>query len=101
MLPIRIKTGASGFAISAIILQAHPETGHWHPVAFRSRKKSSAERNYGIGESEMLAIVEACKQWQHYVEGATHQVVVITDHTHLQKFLIDKQLNRREARWWE
>ncbi len=101
LLPIRMESDASGFAISAILSQAHPETGHWHPVAFWSRKKSPAERNYGIGESEMLAIVEACKEWRHYVEGATHQVVVITDHANLQRFLVDKQLNRREARWWE
>ena len=57
--------------------------------------------NYGMGESEMLAIVEACKQWRHYVEGATHRVVVIIDHANLQRFLVDKTLNRREARWWE
>ncbi len=94
-----MKTDASGFAISAMILQGHPGTGHWHQVAFWSRKKSTAERNYSIGESEMLAIVEACKEWRHYIEGATHQVVVITDHANLQKFLVDKQLNRREARW--
>ena len=45
----------------------------------------------------MLAIVEACKEWWHYIEGATHQVVIITDKANLQKFLVDKQLNRREA----
>ena len=49
----------------------------------------------------MLAIVEAYKEWRHYVESATHQVAIITDHTNLQRFLVDKQLNRREARWWE
>ncbi len=49
----------------------------------------------------MLAIVEAGKKWRHYVEGATHQVVFITDYINLQKFLVDKQLNGREARWWE
>ena len=42
----------------------------------------------------MLAIVEACEEWRYYVEGATHQVVVITDHANLQQFLIDKALNR-------
>ena len=47
--------------------------------------------------SEILAIVEACNEWRHYVEGATHQVVVITDHANLRKFLVDKQLNRSEA----
>lgn len=68
LLSVCIESDASGFAISAILSQAHPETGHWQPVAFRSRKKSPAERNYSIGESEMLAIVEACKEWRNYVE---------------------------------
>ena len=57
--------------------------------------------NYGIGKSEMFAILEAYKQWRYYVEGATHRVTVITDHANLQGFLIDKSLNRQEARWWE
>ncbi len=94
LLPIRIETDASGFAISAILSQTHPETGNWHPVAFWSRNKTPTERNYGIEESEMLAIVEACKEWRYYVEGATHQVVVITDNANLQQFLVDKALNR-------
>ena len=37
LLPIRMEKDASGFAISAIILQTHPETGHWHPLTFWSR----------------------------------------------------------------
>ena len=98
LLTICMESDVSGFAIFAILSQAHPETVHWHLVAFWSRKKSPAERNYGIGESEMLAIVEACKEWRHYVEGTTHQVVVITDYANLQKFLVDRQLNRRETR---
>ena len=83
LLPIRMESDASGFAISVILSQAHPETRHCHPIAFWFRKNFPAERNYGIGESEMLAIVEACKEWRHYVEGATHQVDIITD---LRKF---------------
>ena len=62
LLFIRMETDASGFAISGILSQQHPETGHWHPIVFWSRKKTPAEMNYGIGESGMLAIVEACKQ---------------------------------------
>lgn len=46
----------------------------------------------------MLAIIEACKEWRQYVEGATHQVVVITDLANLLRFLVEKQLNRQEAR---
>ncbi len=62
LLFIRMETDASGFAISRILSQQHPEIGHWHPIVFWSRKKTPAEMNYGIGGSGMLAIVEACKQ---------------------------------------
>ncbi len=41
------------------------------------------ERNYSIEKSEMLAIVEACKEWRHYAN--------------LPRFLVDKALNWREA----
>ena len=67
---IQLETDASGVAISAIISQLVEETGRWHPIAFWSRKMAPAELNYGVGETEMLAIVEACKQWRHYLEGA-------------------------------
>ncbi len=97
LLFIRMETDASGFAISGILSQQHPETWHWHPVAFWSRKKIFSEMNYWMSESEMLAITEACKQWRHYVEDATYRVAVITDHANLQQFLIDKTFNRREA----
>ena len=100
-LKIRIETDASGFAVSAIITQLNPETGQWHPIAYWSRKMTDPERNYGIGEAEMLAIVGACRQWRHYVEGAAHPIEVITDHANLRTFLTSKNLNRREARWWE
>lgn len=38
LLPIRIESDASGFAISAILSQAHLETGHWRLVVFGLRK---------------------------------------------------------------
>ncbi len=67
-----MKTDASGSAISFIFLQTHPNTGHWHQVAFWSRKHTPAEQYYGIRKSEMLAIVEACNEWRYYDEFATH-----------------------------
>ena len=98
---IQLETDASGVAISAIISQLVEETGRWHPIAFWSRKMAPAELNYGVGETEMLAIVEACKQWRHYLEGAMHPIRVITDHCNLRTFITTKNLSRREARWWE
>ncbi len=62
LLPICKETNAVGFAISAIMSQIYPGMREWHPVAFWSRNKSQAERIYGIGESAMFAIIEACNE---------------------------------------
>jgi transposase InsO family protein len=101
--PIQVETDASGFAIAGILRQPgkDPKQAHWHPVAFWSRKMTPAERNYGVGDMEMLAIVMAFKQWRHYLEGATHPIRVITDHANLRSFMTTKELSRRQARWWE
>ncbi len=59
------------------------------------------ERNYNADESEMLAIVKACKQWRHYVEDTKHQILIITDHVNLRTFFIIKILSRRKIKWWK
>lgn len=59
-------------------------------LLFGQKKKLATEMNYGIGKSEMLAIVKACKQWRYYVKNATHCFTIITNHTNLQQFFIDK-----------
>jgi hypothetical protein len=77
------------------------ERPQWHPVAFYSRKMVAAERNYDTHDGEMLAIVEAFKHWRHYLEGAAHDVELLTDHHNLQGFMTTKVLTRRQARWAE
>ena len=54
-----------------------------------------------MDESEMLAIMEACKHWRHYLEGATYKVCMITNYYNLHTFLITKNLTHRETRRWE
>jgi hypothetical protein len=97
----QLETNASDFALSAIISQLVESTGQWHSIAFWSRKMTPAEINYEIDEKEMLAIVEACKTWRHYLEEAKYPIRAITDHFNLRIFLTTKTLSRREARWWE
>jgi hypothetical protein len=101
--PIRVETDASGFAIAGILSQQHvtEQEAHWHPVAFWSRKLEPAEQNYGVGEQEMLAIVKSFIHWRHYLEGARHQIVVLTDHANLVWFMTSKELSRRQLRWAE
>ena len=66
---------ASGFGTGVVLLQTQnhiDETGRTvavqKPVAFHSHKLSSAERNYPVGEQELLAVVLALKQWRCYLE---------------------------------
>jgi transposase InsO family protein len=100
---IRVETDASGYAIAGVLSQPgeDPAQRHWHPVAYWSRKMAPAERNYAAGDAEMLAIVEAFKQWRHYLEGAAQAITVVTDHANLRSFMTTKELNRRHARWAE
>ncbi|KAJ1045364.1 hypothetical protein NDA10_008125 [Ustilago hordei] len=48
------RLDASDFAIAGVLKQEHE--GRWHPVAFYSRKMSSAEKNYEIHDKELLAV---------------------------------------------
>ncbi|KAJ1022817.1 hypothetical protein NDA18_005150 [Ustilago nuda] len=60
-LSTRLETDASDFAIAGVLKQEHE--GRWHPVAFYSRKMSSAEKNYEIHDKELLAVVACLTQW--------------------------------------
>ena len=102
-LRIRVETDASGFAISGIISQLQEDDGHWHPIAFWSRKMTDTERRYEAHDGELLAIVEVFKHWRHYLEGSRYPVVVKSDHANLRTFMEPKmkRLNGRQARWAE
>ena len=107
---IRIETDASGYAISGVLSQMTSGTnpdgvvtkadlGQWHPVAFFSRKMIPAETRYETHDGELLAIVEAFKTWRHYLEGCKHEVLVLTDHNNLCRFMNTKSLSSRQVRW--
>jgi len=54
-----------------------------------------------VYNKELLAIVEAFKKWQHYLEEVAVPVEVYTDHKNLTYFLETKTLFQRLARWLE
>ena len=81
--PTRLEVDASGFATGGALLQ-QDETSIWHPIAFCSSSMQPAERNYEIHDQEMLAIIEALKDWHHFLEGLPNPFGIITDHSNLQ-----------------
>jgi hypothetical protein len=98
--PHVIRPDASGYALG-IVLEQPGEDGKLRPVAFYSRKFTTAERNYDVHDRELLAIVEAFKQWKHYLQGVKEETVVKSDHHNLKYFTTTKELVGRQIRWAE
>ncbi|KAF7762391.1 hypothetical protein Agabi119p4_8984 [Agaricus bisporus var. burnettii] len=66
-----------------------------------SKSFSDAERKYDIHDRELLAIKRAFEEWRHYLEGATHKVLVRSDHRNLTFWKKPQKINHRQARWYE
>lgn len=114
--PFYLRTDASDFAIGAVLFQkrliqrevevtADSNATKWEtvevevPIAFGGRKLKPAEINYDTREKEMLAIINALKQWRVYLlDGTTY---VETDHKSLEGILSQRTVNRRIARWYD
>ena len=96
-----VETDASNFALGCVLSQYQGR--RLHPVAFHSRKLNPAERNYEIHDKELLAIMEAFKEWQHYLvgEGKSEPITVYIDNQNLQTFLTKKEWNCRQIQWAE
>jgi hypothetical protein len=92
-VPFEVWTDASLEGTGGVLIQAD------RPVAYTSAKLSSAERNYTTTEQELLGIVRALQVWRCYLEGAKHQVTVVTDHNPLTYLHNSGVLSRRLARW--
>ncbi|KAK7929110.1 hypothetical protein WMY93_005505 [Mugilogobius chulae] len=94
-----VEVDASDSGVGAVLSQRSPSDQKLHPCAFFSRKLSSAERNYTIGDRELLAVKLALEEWRHYLEGAEVPFIVWTDHKNLSYIQSAKRLNSRQARW--
>ncbi len=57
------------------------------------------ENRYETYDKELLAIVEVFKTCRHYLEGCKHEVLVVTDHNNLQRFIDIKSLSFRQVCW--
>uniref|UniRef100_A0A4W5NFV0 ribonuclease H n=1 Tax=Hucho hucho TaxID=62062 RepID=A0A4W5NFV0_9TELE len=94
-----VEVDASEAGIGAMLSQLSGTPPKLRPCAFVSKKLSSAERNYDVGDRELLAVVKALKAWRHWLEGAKHPFFIWTDHRNLEYIWAARRLNPRQARW--
>ena len=80
-------TIASGKGLGAVLLQDNKT------VCYASRALTDTETRYAPIESEMLAVVFACRKFHQYIYGRLRSVVVETDHKPLQA-ISSKQLSQ-------
>ena len=86
-----MKTNASDYAL-AVILSIVNEDNEVHLVAFYSCTFTVVELNYNTHNKELLAIFEAFKIWQHYLEDLAYLIDVVTDHKNFEYFSTTKVL---------
>lgn len=79
-----VEVKASDTGVGVILSQRFGEKPKMHPIGFFSKKLTPAERNYDVGDRELLAIKLTLEEWQHWLEGANQPFVVLTDHKSLE-----------------
>ncbi len=94
-----VEVDASEVGVGAVLSQRATTDDKMHPCAFFSHRLSPAERNYDIGNRELLAVKLALEEWRHWLEGLGVPFVVWTDHKNLEYIQSAKRLNSRQARW--
>ncbi len=98
-LEFTVEVDASNTGIGAVLSQRQGSPLKLFPCAFYSRKLNPAERNYDVGDRELLAMKAAFEEWRHWLEGAKLPFLVLTDHRNLEYIRSAKRLNPRQARW--
>ena len=84
---------ASGTSPDGVVTKT--DLGQKHPVAFFSRKMLPAETRYETYDGKLLAIVEGLNTWRHYLEGCKNEILILTDHNNLRRFMDTKSLSSR------
>ena len=93
MKPFTVEADASKWAMGAVLKQ-RDMNGDWHPCGFISKTFDQTQRNYDVGDRELLGIITALETWRHYLLGSPHEVIILSDHKNLMYFKTPQKLNQ-------
>ncbi len=79
-----VEVDASEVGVGVILSQRSPSDNKVHPCTFFSNRLTPSERNYDIGNKELLAVKLALEEWRHWLEGAGVPFLVWTNHKNLE-----------------
>ena len=68
------------------------------PLAFHSRRFLEGERRRGSRDQELMGLIEALREWRHYIVGS--EVIVRTDHRSLMWLLSTAHADGSRAAEW-
>ena len=96
--PFFVMTDAS-LTVAGGVLMQKDSNGDLQPCAYHSATFSPTEQNYDIYDRELLTVIQALKEWCHYLTATEHPVIIITDHKNLGYFKQPQKLTRQQAHW--
>ncbi len=94
-----VEVDASDVGVGAVLSQHSSRDGKVHPCAYFSHRLNPAERNYDIGNRELLAVRLVLGEWRHWLEGSAQPFFVWMDHKNLEYIRSAKRLSSHQARW--
>ena len=63
-----------------------------------SKRFTDTERKYEIYDRELLGIIQALKEWRHYIQGSGHTTVVFSNHKTLTYFrMVIRMINESDG----
>ena len=86
--PFHLYTDASDLQLGATLMQ------NGKPLGYYTRKLNKSQRNYTVGEKELLSVFEGLKAFDGVVRGT--KIIVHTDHLNL---LYKGDPSQRMIRW--
>ncbi|KAG9184899.1 hypothetical protein G6011_06845, partial [Alternaria panax] len=92
-----LETDSSGYVVAGVLSQ-YDDQGLLRPVAYYSKKMTSAQSNYEIHDKELLAVICCIAEWDGMLRSLK-KFTVITDHKNLEYFGKPRQLSERQMRW--